>query len=123
MPGAVILINAMESLRVYGQLSAFSEIVEKGVGVTIVFLVWIGLEALRIELGPFVMYLMGYLPALMFSAVAILYFGVWFSVSGVVAGGLAHLVYKLFKNILDDIRKDPQHKLRNLLAPEFRDPR
>ncbi len=118
MPGAMVLINAMESLRVYPQLREFSEALEKLIGVLIGFLVWIGLEALRIEMGPVIMCLFGYVPALIFSAM-FLYGGVWFSVSGVVAGALAHFIWKLIWNLVNDIRKDPHNWFRSLLAKEF----
>jgi hypothetical protein len=118
MPGAVVLINAIESLRTHLQIRELRDRVEITTSIIIGILMWFFLELLRVELGPFVLGLFGYLPALIISAL-LLYFGIWFNLSGVIVGGIAHLISKLFCNIGHDIWKDPQHKVfKNLRAKE-----
>ena len=123
MPGAVVLINAIESLRMFHQLKHLSFIIEFFVGVAIGLLVWVGLEVVRIEIGLLPVYCVGY-PAAIILSIFFLYFGIWFSVSGVIAGGVAHLIWKAALNIWGDIPKGPHYRLRDklraFLSAEFR---
>ena len=119
MPGAVILINAIDSLRVDYQIRELSYWAEKIVSFAIGLIVMVMLEFfLRIEMGPIV-YLLGYVLGVGISIV-FLYFGVWFGVSGVIFGGVAHLIAKGALDIWEDMKEDPQHKLRVLLIRQLR---
>jgi len=104
MPGAVVLINAIDSLRVDYQIRELSYWAEKVVVLSIGFTVLIIFEILlRIERG-LVVYLLGYVLGLVVS-IALLYSGVWFGVSAVVFGGVAHLIAKSVFDIWDDIKE------------------
>jgi hypothetical protein len=113
MPGAVVLINAIESLRTHHQIREQSELVGKGIGILVGMAVWLFLEVLRVEMG-LVVCVIGYFIAVVFSAL-LLNVGVWFGVSGVAAGLSAHLLVKLAWPVVRDIRRDG---LRALLAKE-----
>jgi CHASE2 domain-containing sensor protein len=118
MPGAMILINAIESLRAYHQLSGLQTRVDITVGIIIGVVIWFFLEFLRVEMGP-VVCVIGYVAALILSMV-LLSMGIWFSVSGIGAGLLAHLGSKLACPVVRDILNKKPHASR---APHFRHPR
>jgi CHASE2 domain len=114
MPGAVVLLNAIESLRVHDQIIELTGLTEIGIGILMGLIVWFLLEFLRVEMGPFVC-IIGYLGAVILSAV-LLSAGVWFGVSGVVVGALAHFLSSQICRIGRDIWPNKFGKLR---APEF----
>jgi CHASE2 domain len=119
MPGALILINAIDSLRVNHQIKETSYLAEKAVSIAIAIIVMLILEFLfRIEMSPIV-YMMGYGIGLV-ASIALLYGRIWFGVSGVIAGGVAHPIAKGALEIWDDMKKEPNHKLRVLLASRLR---
>jgi hypothetical protein len=92
MPGALVLINAIESFRIYHQLSGLRGRVEMAIGIIIGITVWLLLESRRWKMRY--VWFIGCALAIIVSS-ALLYFGIWFSIAGVFAGVSAHLLSKL----------------------------
>jgi hypothetical protein len=112
MPGAMILINSISSLREHYQVRQFKYGVEKFIEIIIGIIVWILFEIFRLEMGLLVC-VIGYGIAVIVSGV-FLYWGISFGISGVVAGTLAHFTSKLLCNIGHDL-----NWRRAFLAKEF----
>jgi hypothetical protein len=116
MPGVFILINAIESLRNYHQLKELQEVIEIIGGILIGVITWYLLKTLDLKAGVS-------LSLLLFSGVVICsilllyYYRVWFGVSGIGGGTIAHfvieLIIDLWRYLCQRLRNWSPKRLRN----------